>query len=145
MQQSDPPIIVEATFPVAVNKVWDALTVHSEMSQWYFPNIPAFEATVGFKTQFAVQNEGRTFTHLWEITEVVPLQKLKYNWKYEEYKGDSYVTFLLNKTPEGTHLQLVTAIIKSFPRDIPEFKYERCQAGWKYFIQENLKSYLDKE
>ena len=58
-------------------------------------NIESFEPKIGFKTQFKVKSEDRTFTHLWTITEVEPLKKIVYNWKYEEYAGDSFVYFEL--------------------------------------------------
>ena len=42
------------------------------MRQWYFENIPAFKAEVGFETQFEIHNQGRIFPHRWKVTKVVP-------------------------------------------------------------------------
>ena len=56
-----------------------------------FENIPEFETHVGFKTQFLIENEGRKFTHLWEVMEVIPNQKIAYNWTYDEYEGEGLV------------------------------------------------------
>jgi len=97
MKKTDPPIQLKVLYPVPIEKVWAALTNINEMQQWYFPNLVSFEPIVGFTTSFHLENEGRSFTHLWEITEVIPLQKLAYNWKYKEYNGDGYVVFALSK------------------------------------------------
>ena len=142
MQVSDPPIIVEQTFHVSINRLWKAVTNLEEMRSWFFENIEAFEAEVGFKTQFKVQSQERTFTHLWKIIEVIPFKKIVYNWKYEEYPGDSFVTFELFKEGNETRLKLTTKVIEDFPEDIPEFKLESCKQGWKYFIQQQLKNYI---
>ncbi len=32
-----------------------------------------------------------------------------------------------------------------FFENIPEFSRESCQAGWNYFIKEQLKAFLDKQ
>ena len=142
MKKTDLPIIVKATYPVSIEKVWAAITKVEQMTQWFFNNIKSFQPSVGFETQFVVQNEGRTFTHLWKVTEVIPLQKISYNWKYQEYSGDGYVVFELTKVPEGTQLQLTSIITKDYPDGIPEFKRESSIAGWEYFIGQELKNYL---
>ena len=102
MKHTDPPIINEHTFNRPARDVWNALSVQKEMVQWFFDNIPAFEARVGFETRFAVQSENRTFTHCWKVLEAIPNQKLTYSWKYEEYPGDATVTFELNERGNTT-------------------------------------------
>jgi len=144
MKKSDKPIIVEHTFNVSLETLWNAITQLKEMQKWYFENIPAFEPKVGFKTQFNIQNEGRNFLHLWEVTEAVPLKIIKYNWNYMGYSGDSFVAFELFKEGDLIHLKLTHTITKSFPDDVPEFKRESCVAGWTFFINERLKDYLEK-
>lgn len=68
------------------------------MRQWYFENIPSFKAEIGFKTQFNVISEGRSFLHMWEITEVVPLKKIASSWKFKEYAGEGLVAYLWSLT-----------------------------------------------
>lgn len=143
MTKSEEPIVVEQVFNTSLENVWNAFTDLSQMKQWYFENIKSFVPEPGFKTQFEVQVEDRKFTHLWKITEVIPNKKIKYNWKYKEYPGDSFVTFELFEENERVKLRLEAEVVEDFPDDIPEFKRESGVEGWKYFIGQRLKEYLE--
>jgi len=145
MKKTDPPIIEEEVLKASIQQVWNALTRHEEMVQWYFDNIPAFQAEVGFTTQFVIENEGRTFTHLWEVTEVVPLRRISYNWKYTEYDGDSFITFELIQLQEGVMVRAIMTVLADYPDDIPEFDPESGRQGWHYFLGLRLKEYLETE
>jgi len=145
MKKGDEPIIVEEIFETSISAVWSSITDIDQMRQWYFGNIPAFKPEVGFETRFNVQSQDRTFVHMWRITEVVPLKKIKHNWRYDNYPGDSFVTFELFQEDTSTKLVLTCDIVESFPDNIPEFTRESCYAGWKYFINERLKDYLEKK
>ena len=142
MKTNEPPIVVEQTLDRSIETVWKAITNVTEMRQWFFENIPDFEAKLGFKTVFEVSTGERTFTHLWEIVEVIPQKKIVYNWKYAEYPGDSLVTFELSPLNDKTVLTLSTKVKEDFPDTIPEFKWESCQGGWNYFIKDALNAYL---
>jgi len=143
MRKDEKPIVVEQTFNATIDTVWKAITEIDLMRQWYFENIPSFKAEVGFETQFNVTSQGREFLHMWKVTEVVPQKKLTYNWKYENYPGDSFVVFELFKQNNSTRLKLTTHVRESFPDDIPEFKRESCIAGWEYLIGKRLREYLE--
>jgi len=143
MKKTDPPVIVEQVFKTPINEVWAAITNLPQMKQWFFENIPAFEPKVGFETVFIVENEGRVFPHLWKITEVEPLRKIKYNWKYNGYAGDSDVVFELIEDNSQTTLKLTHNVLESFSSHIPEFTRESCLEGWNYFIKQSLKAYLE--
>ena len=138
-----PPIIVEATFNVKVEEVWNALTKQPLMIQWYFENIPAFEAVVGFKTQFNVESNGKDFFHLWEVTEVIPNKKISYSWQYANIPGEGHVVFDLTQMGSKTKLKLTNTGLESFPQELPEFKRESGIKGWNYFIKQRLKAYLE--
>ena len=144
MKVSDEPIIVEQSFQNSKEEVWSAITELKHMQEWFFDLIEEFEPKIGFKTRFALQSGERTFTHLWEITEVVPLQKITNRWRYNEYLGDSSVKFELNEKAGSTLLRLSSEVIADFPDDIPEFKRESGVQGWNYFIGKQLKAYLEK-
>ena len=141
MKTTDPPIIVEQEFTVSKEQLWNAITDIKEMKQWFFNQILEFEASQGFETQFVVTVGDRSFTHLWRLVEVVPFQKIKYAWRYEEYPGDSRVTFEV-VDGESLKLRVTTEIIEDFPSSVPEFEWESCNGGWKYFINDQLKKYL---
>lgn len=137
------PVIVEEIFDKDIQLVWKAITELNQMTQWFFENIPAFEPLVGFRTEFNVKSTERDFYHLWEITEVVYDEKITYSWKYKELSGESFATFALSSQGDQTKLKVTCIGFDSFPKDIPEFKYESCLAGWNYFIKDRLKKYLD--
>jgi uncharacterized protein YndB with AHSA1/START domain len=78
------------------------------------------------------------------VTEVVPLKKITYNWKYEDYPGDSFITFELFEQNNLTKLKLIHSVLESFPEDIPEFKRESGLEGWTFFIRKSLKEFIEK-
>ncbi len=141
----DKPIIVEQSYNVSPSKLWQAITVRDEMVEWFFQEIPDFKPEVGFKTQFNINNGERDFLHLWTITEAVPEQKLVYDWRYQGMPGIGKVTFEISPDGDGSRLTLTNEGLESFPKDVPEFSAESCVAGWEYFLQGNLKDYLDGE
>lgn len=144
MKATEPPVTVSGEFQCSVSALWQAISNPDEMRAWYFDNIPAFEAKVGFTTQFPVHNEGRKFTHRWEVTDVVPEKKLSYKWSYDEYPGDAEIHFLLSGNSPA-QLQVTMDVLADFDDDIPEFRYESCQGGWDYFIGESLRNYLEAD
>lgn len=143
MKTSQPPIIVSQDYKATPLEVWNAITRPQQMRKWYFEPLEDFKDQVGFKTQFAIQHEDRTFTHQWEITEVIPQKKLSYCWQYEEYQGLAKVSFEISPSENSTTLTLINTILEDFPENIPEFTRESCLGGWQYFIQQQLKNYLE--
>ena len=145
MKVNEAPVIVEKIFDAPVQSVWNAITVVDEMRAWYFDNIPAFEARVGFETQFIVTSEGREYPHLWKVTEVVPLKKISYDWRFGNYPGRGLVTFELTEQGGSTTLKLTNTVLEDFPGDVPEFERESCLAGWQYLIGQSLNEYLEQQ
>jgi uncharacterized protein YndB with AHSA1/START domain len=145
MNKNDAPIIVEQIFNTSIQNMWDAITQINQMKQWFFNNLESFIPEVGFKTQFNVQSENRNFMHQWELTEVIPPEKITYNWKYENLEGNAYVIFELFEQNNYTLLRLTNIVAENFPESIPEFKRESCIDGWNYFIKKSLKDYIYKK
>jgi len=143
MNKLSEPIIVEQSFEDSTETVWKAITEHEQMIQWFFDNIPDFKAEAGFETQFEVDAGERRFNHLWKIIEAVPGRKIVYDWRYEQYSGAGTVTFELLQDGDGSRLRVTNEGIETFTADIPEFERESCVGGWKFFIQGNLKNYLE--
>ncbi|MES2397662.1 MAG: SRPBCC domain-containing protein [Bacteroidota bacterium] len=137
------PIIVEQTYNVSVDRVWKAITDSSQMKQWFFENINSFKAEVGFETQFNVQANDKNYLHLWKISEVQTGKKIVYNWKYDGYEGNSYVTWELSPENIFTKLKLTHKGQETFPQDNPDFKRENCIGGWQFFICQRLKEFLE--
>jgi uncharacterized protein YndB with AHSA1/START domain len=143
MGKLNSPIIVEEVLNTSITKVWNALTEHNQMIQWYFENIEAFEPEVGFQTEFSVQSTSRSFLHQWKVLDVIPEKRIKYSWQYPDIDGYSTVSFELSEINNQTRLKLTVDGLESFPQDIPEFSRESCTEGWIYFIKQRLKNYLE--
>ena len=142
MRRDEEPIVVEETFEVPVETVWDSITKVDLMRQWYFDNIPEFEAEVGFETSFNIESEGRNFLHLWRVKEAVPNRKIVHTWRFEGYPGDSDAAWELFEEDGGTRLRLTITVHEDFPQEFPELRRDSCVAGWEYFINGRLKEYL---
>ncbi len=146
MIKSEGPIELHYQFNNSTRKLWTTLVEVDQMKKWFFDNIPDFRAEIGFSTRFLVKSEHRTFTHLWKVIEVIPENKITYNWKYEEYPGDSNITFSLVEKGNGVvELRIWIGVIEDFPEHIPEFDRESCIGGWNYFIDDNLRKHINSE
>lgn len=143
MKTTDSPIIVKESYSASAKEVWDAITILDNMKQWYFNEIPEFEAVVGFETSFSIATENRVFIHQWKVIEVDYLKRISYNWKYPDLIGDSNITFIITEIDNQTELTMTCDILEDFPSDIPEFHPDSCKAGWKYFLSDRLKNYLE--
>jgi uncharacterized protein YndB with AHSA1/START domain len=142
MKHNEEPIVVEQMMDATAEAVWDAITQVDQMRRWYFDNIPSFKPEVGFETRFVIHNEDRKFPHVWTVTDVVPMKLISYDWRYEGYAGDSFVTFELSSHENLTKVRLTHQVRESFTADIPEFTRESGVAGWKYFINDRLRAFL---
>ena len=128
MKTSDDPIVFTRTYKQPIDQVWKAISYLPKMHQWYFPEIPSFEAKVGFKTQFNIQAPSQDFLHMWEVLEVKEGVKLVYKWTFKDVPGASTTTWKLEKVSDGTLLTLTCDVLEDFPDEIPEFTIESCKA-----------------
>jgi len=136
------PIIVSQEFSHSIQKVWNAISQLGQMKQWFFEEIPSFEAREGFHTAFVVRANDRIFTHQWVLIEVIEQQRITYHWSYKEYTGQGTVVFELHRLTDGCVLTVTSHDMESFPQEIPEFSRESCKGGWNYFIKQRLPDYL---
>ncbi len=136
------PIIVEQTLEASRAVVWDAITRADLMRKWYFEQIEDFRPEVGFETRFTVEHEGKSYRHVWRVTEVVPLQRLTYSWQYEGLPGQGSTMWELSGADGDVQLKLTNVGLHSFPQDDPAFSRESCQGGWRYFLGERLPAFL---
>lgn len=142
---STEPIVVEQTYNAPIAVVWRAITDQDQMRQWFFESMNQFEPEVGFETEFEVECEGQIYPHQWKLTEVVPEQRIVYDWRYGGYPGSSLLTWELSEYNGGTKLKLTHEGIESFPQDNPIFSRESGIAGWTYFVQESLPGFLAQQ
>jgi len=136
------PVVVEATYNASVKDTWSALTDNSQMKKWYF-QLDEFVPQKGFQFQFEGGTETHTYTHLCEITEVIPLKKISYSWKYKGYPGISFVVFELFAEGDKTKVRVTHVGLETFPAS-PDFDKENFRSGWTAIIGTNLKNFLEK-
>ncbi|MGN6211102.1 SRPBCC family protein [Parafilimonas sp.] len=81
-------LVVERLLHATIDRVWKAISKPEELRHWFF-NLKEFKPEVGFQFSFtAGHKEQVQYTH---ITEVIPLKRLSYSWRYEGYPGISTV------------------------------------------------------
>ena len=142
MKAQDSPIVVSETYNASVEDLWSAITEPEFMREWYFEDIKDFKPELGFKTNFVIEHNNKTFTHQWEIVDIDAFRKITYKWSYKEYQGLGLVTFELVDLGESSQLKLTNSVLNDFPSDMEEFTSKSCEAGWNYFIKDSLKNYL---
>jgi len=138
-------IQIEVDLPVSTDAVWQAITDPEQMRQWYLPMLPDFQAEVGFKVEFNMECEGRTFLHQWEVIEADDGRRIVYNWRYAGIPGDSNVSWELTKSGDATRLSFTHTALESFDSNDPLFSRESCQTGWEYFLNGQLPSFFKNE
>jgi uncharacterized protein YndB with AHSA1/START domain len=136
------PFVIERVFAASPEKLWKAITDKNEMKQWYF-DLGEFRPEVGFTFRFEGGPDHKTYIHICEVTEVIPLKKLTYSWRYEGYEGISYVTWELFPEEKGTRLKLTHAGLETFPVSNPDLAPGNFAEGWKDIIGNQLRKYLD--
>jgi len=139
------PVIVERTYDAPVEAVWLALTEPAQIQQWYFAEIEAFKAEVGFETQVNVRYGGREYLHLWKVTEAVPKRKIAYSWRHPDVPGDSIVSFELFPEGSKTRLKLTHTGLETFqPKKHPMYARKNYLQGWSHFAVA-LDEYLETQ
>ena len=137
-------VIVERTFNSPADKVWSAITDLSEMRNWYF-QLEEFEPRVGFKFDFmGGPEDGKQYLHLCEVTEVIEGKKIAYSWRYDNYPGNSKVTWELFEQGGQTRIELTHTGLETFEENGKDFTRESFTGGWKYFLHEALKKFLEQ-
>jgi uncharacterized protein YndB with AHSA1/START domain len=137
------PFVIERTYNATAEKVWQAITDKNQMKQWYF-DLAEFKPEVGFEFQFYGGTPEKQWLHLCKVTEVIPMKKLTYSWRYDGYEGNSFVTFELFPEENKTRLKLTHSGLETFS-DKPELKKENFAEGWTSLIGTSLKEYLEKQ
>ncbi|RYG18948.1 MAG: SRPBCC domain-containing protein [Chitinophagaceae bacterium] len=140
---STKPVIVERLFNAPITKVWNAITINEEMKKWYF-NLEKFRAEVGFKFDFiGGPEDGVQYLHLCEVTEVIEGQKIAYTWRYDNYPGNSIVTWELFAKGEQTLVRITHTGLETFAEAGKDFAANNFNEGWKHFLYTALKGYIE--
>lgn len=138
-------LIVEGIYNVSSDKVWSAITNLDEMRNWYF-QLEDFKPKVGFKFDFLGGPEnGKQYLHLCEVIEVDEGKKIVYTWRYDNYPGNSSVSWELLDKGDTTLVKLTHTGLETFAGLGAEFEKTSFNEGWNYFLHKALKGYLESE
>ncbi|HEX6915323.1 MAG TPA: SRPBCC domain-containing protein [Chitinophagaceae bacterium] len=137
------PIIIERTFAVPVEKLWNAITDKGEMDQWYF-RIDNFRPEPGSRFSFEGGDDKQTFLHLCRVVEVIPQKKLSHTWAYEGQDEETLVSFDLSGEGNNSRLKLTHEGLEKIAKYGPAFAAENFREGWTMIIGTMLKNYLEK-
>lgn len=136
------PFVIEQVYNAPIGRVWSALTDNDKMRQWYF-QLEEFKPEVGFEFSFNGGSKEKQYVHLCRITAVEPQKKLAYTWRYQDYPGNSEVTFELFPEDGGkTRLRLTHAGLETFPNE-KDFALESFSKGWTYITGTSLKGFVE--
>jgi uncharacterized protein YndB with AHSA1/START domain len=138
------PIIIVQVINAPIEKVWKAITDKDEMEKWYF-NFSDFKLEPGFEFQFTGGTENKQYLHLCKITDIIPLERLSYSWRYEGYPGNTIVTFELRGEKDKTRLRLTHSGLETFPVDNPDFARHNFEAGWGDIIGTSLLNFVENK
>ena len=138
------PFVIERTLNAPAERVWKALTDKDQMKQWYF-DLAEFKPEPGFEFTFTGGSDDKTYVHLCKVIEVEPNKKLKHSWRYEDYPGNSYVTWELFPEGKTTRIKLTHEGLETFPANNKDFARESFTAGWTHIVGKSLKEFVEKE
>ncbi len=138
------PFQIERTYNASVEKVWKAITDKNEMKKWSF-DIAELKPVVGFEFRFlGGKDPANPYVHLCKVTEVIPLKKFSYTWRFEGIPSNTLLTFELFEEGKNTRLKLTHAGLESFPADNPDLAESEFAKGWTSILDVSLKGYLSK-
>ncbi|OOQ59601.1 SRPBCC family protein [Mucilaginibacter pedocola] len=139
------PLIVERTLNAPASKIWEALTDNDKMKQWYF-QLESFEPRVGFEFSFAGQgSKGEKYIHLCRITAVEPEKKLSYTWRYQDFPGNSEVSFELFPDGDKTLVRITHTGLETMPQNGPDFAVESFTQGWTHILGISLANFVEEK
>jgi len=129
-------IVLEQTYPYAIEHVWTALTEPDALAEWLMPG--EFKAVVGHKVTFRCDPQPEfDGTVEVEVLEVDRPRRLSYSWKTSNMNKPTTVTFILAPTRDGgTRLRLEHA---GFEGDSGRTMLPLFKGGWGHKLSVQLK------
>lgn len=134
-------ILIERTYPVRVDRVWQAITEPEKLKEWFF-QLPEFRLQEGF--EFMISTNAGKPKHRCRINEVVPGKKLGYSFTNIDVAGTSQVTYELFEEGEHTRLRLTHTGLETFPLEQPGYMKKDYEGGWTYLFGTALQHYLEQ-
>jgi uncharacterized protein YndB with AHSA1/START domain len=133
----------ELVLPVAIERVWEALTDPAEVSEW-FDIHTEIDLRPGGAASFGWEKDGR-FRAV--VEEVDPPRRFAYRWclDRETSVGEGPTTrveFTLEEASEGTRLRLVESGFASLPDQHEYQSQSGNDEGWDHELEE-LREFLE--
>jgi len=138
------PFVIERTLNASSERVWKAITNKDQMKEWYF-NLAEFKPELGFEFSFEGGSKEMTYVHLCKITKIEPGKLLQYSWRYQDYPGNSFVTWELFPEGDKTRLKLTHEGLETFPTDNKDFARNSFEKGWTYIIGTSIVNFFEKQ
>jgi len=93
-------IILEHTYSVPAEQVWEAITGPDYMNDPDYINHPDQTNHPDLMNQLHLPND------IWKVTEIVPGKRISYEWRYQGFPGNSRITFELVPDADGTRITI---------------------------------------
>lgn len=139
------PIIIQECFHNSPEAIWQAITDKEQMKQWYF-DIPDFELKVNARFNFFEPGNDKKFHHHCVIKEIIPNKLFKHTWTYpEKSKGESVVTWEINRIGRFTLVKLTHNGVESFSDGGSDFLRENYEVGWNEILGKSLRDFLNNK
>jgi uncharacterized protein YndB with AHSA1/START domain len=132
----------ELVLPVAIERVWEALTDPAQVSQW-FDIHTEIDLRPGGAAAFGWEKEGR---FLAVVEDVEPLRCFSYRWCLDrdtpvDAGPTTQVEFTLEEVAGGTRLSLVETGFDAIAEDVRDRHLSDNTKGWKESM-DDLAKYL---
>ncbi len=137
------PFVIERTYNAPADRVWQAITDKDKMKEWYF-KLEEFKPEIGFEFSFYGGSKEQQYLHLCKVTEVVSGKKLTHSWQYDNYPGESFVTWEVFAEGDKTRVKLTHRGLETFPQNNKDFARESFTKGWTHIVGTSLAGYVEK-
>ncbi len=120
-------ILKEKVFTQPIDKVWRAITVAEEISEWFIK--ADFKAEVGYNYTFTASEEHGCTVVKGEVLEATPYT-LKYTWTVADSDIKTVVEWTLNEEQGATKLTLVHSEISNYDGETALEMIGHFSKGW---------------
>ncbi|HYD19683.1 MAG TPA: SRPBCC domain-containing protein [Patescibacteria group bacterium] len=125
------------------NAVWEFLTRHDHIQQWWGKGVSLHAKPDGELTEPWTDTEGRQHTTRGTVTAIEAGTRLQLNWIDDGWPGPTRVEFLLSSYNDGTNLYLCHSGWNIFEDSMRQELVEQHRDGWRR-LMDNFKNYCLK-
>ena len=129
-------IVKTHQFSSPIDKVWNAISLAEEISEWFIK--ADFKAEAGY--QYTFIHEQTVING--EVLKANPVYELVYTWVVSGTDIETTVSWKLEENSQGTFLTLEHSGISNYPGDTAVMMFNNYKEGWDT-CAENLKNYLN--